>query len=190
MRYSSNFLSKKFHFGHVGDANPNLTFVLQRTAPVFALKSRECRDRLSNPSMLTFREIMTDGLFESDTRVVLKKPDFFFGDAITEKDRLLYDMNYKWLRQIGDRRFFLSNMERMYPLTYLHHTSVHRSMEWNLSQSISGVSLGILGVKKAYPAGHRKDVFGYIPDWSGRVSERRNPSVGHYLHQSIPEGER
>ena len=79
----------------MGGADPNLTFVLPKTAPVFALKSRERRDRLSNPSMLTFREIMTNGLFESDTRVVLKKPDFFFGDAITEEDRILYDGDYK-----------------------------------------------------------------------------------------------
>jgi len=63
--------------------------------------------------MLTFREIITNGWFESDTRIVLKKPDFFFGDAITEDDRVLYDRDYKWLRQIGDRRFFLPNMERM-----------------------------------------------------------------------------
>ena len=40
---------------------------------MFDLKSRMSQDRLSNPSMLTFREIMTNGLFESDTRVVLKK---------------------------------------------------------------------------------------------------------------------
>ena len=58
---------------------------------------------------------MTSGQFESDTRVVLKKPDFFFGDAATKDDRVLYDGDYKWLRQIGDRRFFLPNMERMYP---------------------------------------------------------------------------
>ena len=78
MRYS-NFLSKKCHFGHVGGADPNLTFVLQEAASVFALKSRECRDRLSNPSLLTFQEIMTNVRFESDTHIVLKKPDFIFG---------------------------------------------------------------------------------------------------------------
>ena len=81
----------------MGGADPNLNFVLPQAAPMFVLKSRERRDRLSNPSMLTFREIMTNGLFESDTRVVLKKPDFFFGDAITEEDRILYDRDYKWL---------------------------------------------------------------------------------------------
>jgi len=148
----------------VGGADPNLTFVLPRTAPVFALKSKERRNRLSSPSMLTFREIMANGLFESNTRVVLKKPDFFFGDAITEKDRVLYDGDYKWLCQIGDMRFFLPNMERMYPLAYLQHTSVHRTMEWDFSQSISGVSLDKLRAKEAYPAGHGKDVFSLIPD--------------------------
>ena len=59
--------------------------MLPKTAPVFAMKSRERWDRLSNPSMLIFREIMTNGLFESDTRVVLKKPDFFFRYVITRK---------------------------------------------------------------------------------------------------------
>jgi len=110
MRYSSNPLSKKCHFGHVSGTDLNQTFVLPRTALVFALKSKERRDRLSSPSMLTFREIMTNGLFESNSRIVLKKPDFFFSDVITEEDRVLHDGDYKWLRQIGDRRFFLPNM--------------------------------------------------------------------------------
>jgi len=119
---------------------------------------------------------------------VLKKPDFFFGDAITEKDRVLYDGDYKWLRQIGDMRFF-SHMERMYPLAYLQYTSVNRAIEWDLSKPISGVSLGKLGIKDAYPAGHGKNIFGTSQIGQGRVSDRRNPSVGHHLYQSIPEGE-
>jgi len=75
VRYFSNFLSKKCYFGHVGGADPNLTFVLQEAAPLFALKSRERQDRFNNPSMLTFWEIMTNGRFESDTHIALKKPD-------------------------------------------------------------------------------------------------------------------
>jgi len=54
-------------------------------------------------------------------------------------------------------------MKRMYPLAYLQHTSVHRAMEWDLSQSISSVSFGKLGAKEAYPTGHGKDVFGLYP---------------------------
>jgi len=56
-------------------------------------------------------------------------PVLFFGDAITEEDRILYDGDYTWLSQIGDRKFFLPNMERMYLLSYLQHMSVHHAME-------------------------------------------------------------
>jgi len=54
-------------------------------------------------------------------------------------------------------------MERMYRLAYLQYTSVHRAMEWDLSKSISGVSLGKLGANEAYPAGQGRDVFGLHP---------------------------
>ena len=60
---------------------------------------------------------MTNGRFESDTRIVLKKPDFFFGDVITEDDRVLYDRDYKSLRQIRDRRFFSSQYGEDVPLS-------------------------------------------------------------------------
>ena len=96
--------------------------------------------------MLTLQEIISDGQFELDSRtLLLRKPGFFFGDAIKEDDRILYDGDYKWLRQIGGRRFFLPNMERMYPLSYLQHMSVHHTMEWDLFRFVSGVSLGSLG---------------------------------------------
>ena len=54
--------------------------------------------------MLTLREIISDGLFESDSHTLLRKPAFFFGDSIEEDETDLYDGNYKWLRQIGDRK--------------------------------------------------------------------------------------
>jgi len=130
---------------------------------VTAGKSKERKDRITKASMLTLRDITSDGLFESDSCALLRKPSFFFGDAITEDDRILCNGDYKWLRQIGDMRFFLPNMERMYPLSYLQHMSVHRAMEWDLSRFFSGVSLGRLGAKEAYPVGHKKDVFGLLP---------------------------
>jgi len=40
VRYSSNPLSKKCHFGHVGDADPNMIFILQRTASVTMVNQR------------------------------------------------------------------------------------------------------------------------------------------------------
>jgi len=57
----------------------------------------------------------------------------------------------------------LSNMERMYSLSYLQHMSVHRTMNWDLSRFVSGVSLGRLSAKEVYSAGHGKDVFGLFP---------------------------
>ena len=117
VRYSSNPLSKKCHFGHIGGADRNLTFVLQKTAPVTTGKSKERKERISKASMVTLREIISDGLFETDSRTPLRKPVFFFGDDIDEEYRILYDGDYKWLHQIGDRRFFLPNIERMYPLS-------------------------------------------------------------------------
>ena len=119
MRYSSGPLSKKCHFEHVGGADRNLTFALQKTAPVTTGKSKERKERISKASMLTLQEIIYDGQFESDSRTLLRKSAFFFGDSIEEDETALYDGNYKWFRQIGDRKFFLSNMERTYPLTYL-----------------------------------------------------------------------
>ena len=64
-------------------------------------------------------------------------------------------------------RFFLPNMERMYPLAYLQHMSVRHAMEWDLSKSISGVSLGKLGVNEAYDVAHGRDVSGYISAGQG-----------------------
>ena len=48
--------------------------------------------------MLTLKEIISDGLFESGSLALLRKPDFFFGVSIKEDEAALYDENYKWLR--------------------------------------------------------------------------------------------
>jgi len=106
-----------------------MIFILQRTALVTTGKSKERRSRISNASMLTLREIISDDRFESDSRTLLRKPDFFFGDSIEEDGAALYDGDYKWLFQIDNWRFFLQNMEWMYPLAYLQHMSVCRTMD-------------------------------------------------------------
>ena len=98
VRYSSNPLPKQCHFGHIGGADPNMIFLLQRAAPVTTGKSKERWSRISNASMLILREIIFDSWFESDSRALVKKPDFFFGDSIEEDEAALYDGNYKWLR--------------------------------------------------------------------------------------------
>ena len=89
MRYSSCPLFKKCHIGHVGGADRNLTFVLQKIAHVTTSKSKEQKERISKASMVTLQEIIFDGLFETDSRTPLPKPVFLFGDAIDEDDRIL-----------------------------------------------------------------------------------------------------
>ena len=72
-----------------------MIFILQRTALVIADKSRERRSRVSNSSMLTLREIISDGQFELDSHALLRKPDFFFDDSIEEDEVVLYDGDCK-----------------------------------------------------------------------------------------------
>ena len=90
---------------------------------------------------------------------LLRKPDFF-GDSIEEDEVALYDGDYKWLRQIGSRRFYLPNMERMYLLAYLQHMSVCRTIDWELVRPFSGVILGKIGAHEAYTFGNGRNVLG------------------------------
>ena len=136
--------------------------------------------------MLTLREIISDGRFESDSRTVLRKPDFFFGDSIDEDEAALHDGNYKWLRQIGDRKFFLPNMERMYPLAYLQHMSMRQIMDWDLIKPYSGVTLGKIGVHEAYTVRHERGVLGLQPSLVRGVPDGREPPAWSHLHQIIP----
>jgi len=92
-------------------------------------KSREQRSRISNASMLALQKIIYDGRIELDSCALLRKPGYFFSDSIEEDEAALYEGDYKWLCQIGNRRFFLPNMEQMYPLAHLQHMSVCRTMD-------------------------------------------------------------
>ena len=60
-------------------------------------------------------------------------------------------------------RFLLPNMEQMYPLAYLQHMSVRRTMDWKLVKPISRVSLGKIGAREAFTVGHGRDVLGLQP---------------------------
>ena len=49
------------------------------------------------------------------------------------------------------------------PLEYLQHMSVRRTIEWDLSEPLSSVSLDKLSVNEAYSIGHGRDVLGLQP---------------------------
>jgi len=86
VKYSSDTLSKRFHFAHIGGTDPNVVFSLRKTTPVFIRKSQEQQAKLSRASLLTLRELIIDGQFESDARTLLRKPDFLFWDSIDEDE--------------------------------------------------------------------------------------------------------
>ena len=134
VRYFSDPLSKKHHFGLMDEQDPNAIFSLQKMAPTFTKKNRESHARLSQTSSLTLKELLSDGWLKSDARTLLRKPYFLFRDYIDEEEEDLYDGNFKWLYHIGNRCFFLLNMERMFPLSCLQSMSLCRQMDWELTK--------------------------------------------------------
>ena len=60
---------------------------------------------------------------------IAKKTDFLFGDSVDKDAEVMYDSGYKWLHRLGECRFFLPGMERMFSLSFIQSMSLHRSME-------------------------------------------------------------
>ena len=131
VRYSSNLLTKRNHFGHVGGVDPILLFRLRWTVPTFTSTNKEHQAHLTKGAASTLRKLILDGRFESNDRCLFMKPVFFFGDGIEEEEEILFDGNYRWFRQIREHRFFHLNMKRI-PLSYLQSMSHPRYMDWDL----------------------------------------------------------
>ena len=94
-------------------------FALCHGAPVFIARNREWNKKISWGSAMTLREIMTDGRFESEKRALMKKPEFFYGDVIVDRDSDALEGKYKWIRVVGDQHLFPPDMDRIYHLIYL-----------------------------------------------------------------------
>ena len=141
LRYSLNPLSKRQHFGHIGGPDANVIFSLWKTTPAFTGTNEERQARLTKGSALTLREPISDRNFESDSWRLVRKPEFLFRDALKEDAENMYDGNYKWLCQIRNQRFFLSNIKWMFPLPCLQSISLRRYMDWYLVKTQAGVSI-------------------------------------------------
>jgi len=109
-------LTERKHFSHINDADPNFLFSLQKTIPAFTGTNEERQARLIKGTTSTLWELISNRRFESTNCRLLSKLVFLFGDTI---DAVLFDGNYKWLPQIREYHFFLPNMERMFPLSYM-----------------------------------------------------------------------
>jgi len=173
VRYSSNPLAKRHHFGHVGGPDSDIVSSLRRTISAFTGKNRERQTKLSQASSLTLRELITNGRFESNACTLLRKLNFLFRDSVDKDAEMMYDGNYKWLHQLGERRFFLPIMERMFSLSFIQSTSLHRLMKWELKKEQSGVSLGWISHHTTIPAGYGRNVVGLL---SGSLCWPKGPS--------------
>ena len=104
--------------------------------------------------MLILRELLSDGRFESDFRTLLRKSDFF-GD-----DEVLYDGNYKWLRQLE----ILSPQHGADVSFVISATHVCMSADGlGVDQVFLRISLGKIGVNAAFLAGHGREVIRLQP---------------------------
>ena len=105
---------KRRHFGHVGGQDLDVVSKYDKTVLAFTRKNKERRVKLSKESSQTHRVLITDGRLELEALSLLKKPEFLFRYSIDEDVEVMLDDSYKWLRQLGERRFFISDMKRMF----------------------------------------------------------------------------
>jgi len=110
----------------------------------------------------TLRELITDGRLESEARILLKSFGLFIRRVINEDAEVMLDDSYKWLRWLGEHRFFLPDMERMFSLSCIWPLSLHQSMDWDLTEEQSEVSLGQIFHDKAIPVGYNKNIVGLL----------------------------
>ena len=115
---------------------------------------------MTRGSALIVRELITDAKLETSERKLMRKPIYIFGDVIDANDDKLFNGNYKWLRKIGDRFFFLPNMTRMVPLSYLQSVSIPRQMDWDLTREQDGVTIGRIARHGAQPTSHGRNITG------------------------------
>ena len=106
---------------------------------------------------------------------MLRKPNFLFGDSVNEDAEVMYDGSYKWLRQLGERHFFLPDMERMFSLSSIQSMSFHRSMKWKLTKEQSEVSLGQISHHAALGRARQECSWVAIGVIEGRLSDRETP---------------
>ena len=156
VRYSTGPLSKCHHFDHEGGPDRNVRFGFHQIAPVFIGKDKVRNAKLTLCSALTFREIISDGKLELEGRKLTGSR--CSSGTIDGSNDGLFDDNYKWLCQINNQHFFLPNMERMVPLSYLQSMSIQRQMDWDLVKSQQKVSIGKITYRGAVPTGSGRDI--------------------------------
>ena len=141
----------------------NMQFNLRQELPIFQDTDKDRVTLISDPNTDVLRVLVTDAKFETGSRKKLTKPAFLFGDRVSISKGIMHGGHYKWLRQIGDRRFFLPDMHRMFPISYYQCASVPRHMNWDLVREQDGVAVGVLTHKGVNTAGYNRQVSALEP---------------------------
>jgi len=137
---------------------PRFLFSLWNTIPAFTSTNEELQSCLSKGAIFTLRELIPGERFESNDHCHFRKQVFLFVDAIDKDEEILYDRNYKWLRQIGEYRFFLPNMEQMFPLSHIQSMSLPWYMDWDLVRAQLGVTIEKISNRVAFSISHSREV--------------------------------
>lgn len=100
---------------------------------------------LENPSVQTFRILVTYRPLESDDNKPFTKLAFVFGDRAKIYDSFMFQVNKRWLRAINNMNVFLPQMDSSYRLSYLQHLFVPRHMNWKFVCSVDQMIVGWFG---------------------------------------------
>lgn len=111
--------------------------------------------------------MISDAPLEGIDREELEKSVFLFSDVILVSKELLYEDEYKWLRQIGNIRMFISEIARSCSLTYLQNISVPCQMEWSLAKNQDGVFVSNFDSHNPYQDSPVRFLTGLLPEREG-----------------------
>src|SRR4051812_44084006 len=118
--------------GHCGGADENYVHPSFTFHPLVSDNADTRAFTLTRPSQENFQVLMTDGGLHSSFICPLKKPSFFFDDALASDDELLAAENEQWIYEADGEWFFLPPIRRSHGLGYLHRLSVPHHMDWEL----------------------------------------------------------
>jgi len=71
---------------------------------------------------------MSMDFFEGQSRAILRKPDFLFGDLAPDMDQQLLAGEGQWIYTLDRDRYYLPESNRHYPLAFFRSVTMLRFM--------------------------------------------------------------
>src|SRR3954470_24740030 len=96
--------------GRIGVASDEVWPLYERIPPLLASGPPERVPPVEGGSLLDLRRIISDAKLLSSKGIELRKPDFFYGDAIADQDTVMSRDGSPWLKLMADRIMLLPVM--------------------------------------------------------------------------------